>query len=139
MTYIPDKLTAVSYCDGDISQMDAIKSGTDLFTDNKVIANKQHASRSGVEQPADLAKLFKLIKNMLPSYTAKNVPAERCPMKALMLDAFKEKLEDLNFAIPSEISYRTTQTSQVIPQWQIISECLQYHWEKGIVCSLLNS
>ena len=82
MTYIPEKLTAVSYCDGDISQMDAIKSGTDLFIDNKVIANKQHASRSGVEQPADLAKVFKLIKNMLPSYTVKNVPAERCPMKA---------------------------------------------------------
>ncbi len=36
LTYIPDKLTAVSYCDGDISQMEAIKSGTDLFTDNKV-------------------------------------------------------------------------------------------------------
>jgi hypothetical protein len=57
MTYIPDKLTAVSYCDGDI-KMEAIKLGTDLFTNNKVIANKQHASRSGVEQPADLAKVF---------------------------------------------------------------------------------
>ena len=44
MTYIPDKLTAVSYCDGDISQMEAINSGTDLLTGNKVIANKQHAS-----------------------------------------------------------------------------------------------
>jgi len=53
--------------------MEAIKSGTDLFTDNKVIANKQHASWSGVEQPADLAKVFKLIKNILPSYTVKNV------------------------------------------------------------------
>ncbi len=42
--------------------------------------------------------LHYFIKNMLPSYTVKNVPAERCPMKALMLDAFKEKLEDLNFA-----------------------------------------
>jgi hypothetical protein len=38
---------------------------------------------------------------MLPSYTVKNVPAERCPMKALMLDAFKEKLEDL-YLVPNK-------------------------------------
>jgi hypothetical protein len=36
---------------------------------------------------------------MLPSYTVKNIPAERCPMKALMSDAFKEKLEDLKLAL----------------------------------------
>ena len=52
--------------------------------------------RSGVEQPADLARVFKLIKNLLPSHTVKNIPAERCPMKALMLDAFKEQLVYLN-------------------------------------------
>jgi hypothetical protein len=95
---IPDKLTAVTYCDGDFSQIDAIKSSIELFIDNKMIANKQHASWSGVEQPADLARVFKLIKNMLPLHTVKNIPAERCPMKALMLDAFKEKLEHLNLA-----------------------------------------
>jgi hypothetical protein len=95
---IPDKLTAVTYWDGDFSQINAIKSLINLFTNNKVIANKQHASWSGVEQPADLARVFKLIKNMLPSHMVKNIPAERCPMKALMLDAFKDKLEHLNLA-----------------------------------------
>jgi hypothetical protein len=40
---IPDKLTAVTYCDGDFSQIDAIKSSINLFVNNKVIANKQHA------------------------------------------------------------------------------------------------
>ncbi len=40
---IPDKLTAVTYCDGDFSQIDAIKSSIDLFLNNKMIANKQHA------------------------------------------------------------------------------------------------
>jgi len=70
----------------------------DLFAENKVIANKQHASWSKVEQPADLAKVFKLIKNLLPSHTVKNIPAERCPIKALMLDAFKEQLVYLNLA-----------------------------------------
>ena len=33
-----------------------------MFTDNKVIANKQNAARTGVNQPADLAKVFKVIK-----------------------------------------------------------------------------
>jgi hypothetical protein len=55
MTSTQDKMTAVTYCDGDFSQIHAIKSSIDLFTDNKVIANKQHASWLGVEQPADLA------------------------------------------------------------------------------------
>ncbi len=95
---IPDKLTAVTYCDGDFSQINAIKSSIDFFTNNKVIANKQHTSWSGVKQPADLARVFKLIKNMLPLHTVKIIPAERCPMKALMLDSFKEKLEHLNLA-----------------------------------------
>jgi hypothetical protein len=72
-------------------------SSINLFMDNKVIANKQHASWLGVKQPADLVKVVKLIKNMLPSYTVKNIPAERC-LKALMSDAFKEKLGDLNLA-----------------------------------------
>jgi hypothetical protein len=99
MGSIPDKMTAVIYCDGDFSQIDAIKSSIDLFTDNKVIANNQHASWLGVEQPADLAKVFKLIKNMLPSHMVKIIPAERCPMKALMLNAFKEKLQDFNLAL----------------------------------------
>jgi hypothetical protein len=93
---IPDKLTAVAYCDGDISQINVIKNSIDLFVDNKVIANKQHASWSGVEQPADLARVFKLIKMLLPEHTVKNIPVERCPMKALMIDAFKNKLDDIN-------------------------------------------
>jgi hypothetical protein len=99
MSSIPDKLNAVSYCDGDFSQIDVIKSSIDLFVDNKVIANKQHASWLAVEQAADVGKPFKLIKSMLPSYSVQHIPADRCPMKALMIHAFKEQLNnDLNHA-----------------------------------------
>jgi hypothetical protein len=99
MSSIPDKLTAVSYCDGDFSQIEAIKLSVDLFINNKVIANKQHASRLAVEQAADVGKPFKLIKSMLPSYSVQHVPADRCPMKAMMIDAFKVQLNDeLNLA-----------------------------------------
>ena len=45
-----------------MSQVKAVTSEHQLFTDNKVIANKQNAARSGVEQPADLAKVFKVMK-----------------------------------------------------------------------------
>ncbi len=89
-------MTAVAYCDGNISQINVIKNSINLFVDNKVIANKQHASWSGVEQPADLARVFKLIKTLLPEHTVKNIPVERSPMKALMIDAFKNKLDNIN-------------------------------------------
>ncbi len=61
-----------------------------------MIAKKQHASWSGVEQPADLARVFKLINMLLPEHTVKNIRVERCLMKALMIDAFKNKLDDIN-------------------------------------------
>ena len=51
---IPDKATAVAWCDGDLSQIDAIKRSVKMYAENKIIANKQNAARSGVEQPAIL-------------------------------------------------------------------------------------
>ncbi len=60
-TIIPDSVTAVAWCDGDMSQIDAIKHSVDLYVTNKIIANKQNAAWSGVEQPADLARVFKSI------------------------------------------------------------------------------
>ena len=44
---IPESMTAVSWCDGDLSQIEAIKSMVDLYSDNNIIANKQNAARSG--------------------------------------------------------------------------------------------
>ncbi len=65
-----------------------------------MIANKQHASRSAVEQAADVGKSFKLIKSMLPSsYSVQHIWADICLTKALMIDAYKVQLNDgLNFA-----------------------------------------
>ncbi len=37
---IPDALTAVAWCDGDMSQIDAIKHSVDLYDKNKIISNK---------------------------------------------------------------------------------------------------
>ena len=35
---IPEALTAVSWCDGDLSQIDAIKNSISLFANNKIVA-----------------------------------------------------------------------------------------------------
>jgi len=53
-TSIPDKATAVAWSDGNLSQVYAVTQSAELFTENKIIANKENAARSGVEQPADL-------------------------------------------------------------------------------------
>jgi hypothetical protein len=42
-TSIPNKATTVAWCDGDISQIDAIKRSVELYAENKIIANKQNA------------------------------------------------------------------------------------------------
>ncbi len=52
-TSIPDELTAVARWYGDLPQVNAIINDHELFTDMKVIANKQNAARTGVKQPAD--------------------------------------------------------------------------------------
>ena len=38
---IPDELTAAAWCDGDLPQMNAVVNNHNLFTEMKVIANKQ--------------------------------------------------------------------------------------------------
>ena len=86
---IPDELTAVSWCDGDLSQIKAITDMADELTANKIVANKQHAARSAVEQPADLANVFNVIKSSMPLYTVSDSPPESCPMKKMISDAFK--------------------------------------------------
>ena len=48
-----------------------------MYAQNKIIANKQNAARSGVEQPADLSPVFKIIKKIQHTHTVfafKNLP-----------------------------------------------------------------
>jgi len=88
-TTIPDTATAVAWC-GDMSQIDAIKRSVDLYVENKIIANKQNAAWSGVEQPADLARVFKSVKRIQSKHTVRDVPVDRCPMKRLIVGTLKD-------------------------------------------------
>ncbi len=56
---IPDELTAVSWCDGDLSQMYSVTNEHSMLNDQKVIANKQNAARTAVEQAADWRRFLK--------------------------------------------------------------------------------
>jgi len=92
----PVNLTACSWCDGDLSQIHAITNGAKELTKHNIIANKQHAARSAVEQPADLSKVFMLIKKHLPHHTVKNLSLDMCPMKKLLTEAFDGVLHCVN-------------------------------------------
>ncbi len=67
----------------------------ELFTENKIIANKQNAARSGVEQPADIMPVFRIIKKIQPTHTVRDIPVHRCPVKRLISDMFHS--ENMSF------------------------------------------
>jgi hypothetical protein len=87
-----DEDQVVSWCDGDLAQVATIASEESLATcsKNKICANKQNAARSAVEQPADLTKCFKLFHCLQKAMTVEDVPAERRPLKKLMLATFAD-------------------------------------------------
>ena len=78
----------VAWCDGDLSQIYATVNEVNQFTENKIIPNKQNAARSGVEQSADLCCVFKGRKSEISSQLVKDLPADRCPMKKLVMGIF---------------------------------------------------
>ena len=47
----------------------------------KVVANKQNEARTGVEQPADLAKVFVIFKHQNNTHTVTEIYPSRHPMK----------------------------------------------------------
>jgi hypothetical protein len=87
----------VAWCDGDMSQIDAIKRCVDLYVENKINVNKQDAAWPGVDQPADLAWVFKSVKKIQKAHTVRVILEDRCPMKKLISDMFhSDKLEFLS-------------------------------------------
>ena len=62
---IHDKLTTAAWCGRDLPQMNAIVNTHIFFTEMKVIANKQHAATTRVEQQVDVAKVFVIFKQKI--------------------------------------------------------------------------
>jgi hypothetical protein len=83
---IPNKASAFAWCDGDLSQIDTIKQSVEVYVENKIIANKQNAARSGVEQSVNLTPVFKITKKIQHTHTVRDIPVDRCPMKHVISD-----------------------------------------------------
>ena len=85
-----DKLTAVSWCDGDHSQIDTIVSpdGIHRYSANNVIANKHNASGTGKEQACDLGKVFTISKKLNKSTTVEHIPSSNHLLKSKLESQF---------------------------------------------------
>ena len=101
---IPEHLTAVSWCDGDLAQISNItcKESIELYKANKIIANKQNAARSGTEQAADLTKAFKIMHNLQKTITYVDTPFHSHPMKQKITRAFDELSSSNQLRLPSK-------------------------------------
>ena len=61
-----------------------------MYQDNRIVGNKQNNARSGVEQPADLTKTFKILKRIQSEYTVSNVPVKCHPLKRIIVEEFNK-------------------------------------------------
>ena len=68
-----------------------------LLNDWKVIANKQNAALTAVEQAADLTKVFKVINQEARRLTVTDIDPSRHPMKMKVTIAFQsDEMKHLN-------------------------------------------
>jgi hypothetical protein len=92
-----DEHTAVSWCDGDNSQIDTIVSeeGIQIYAANNIIANKHNASGTGKEQACDLGKVFPISKKLNKSTTVEHIPSSNHHLKRqleLQFSKFNSKI-----------------------------------------------
>ena len=83
-TEVPTKMKAVSWMDGDLAQVATVIDDVAEFAKLGVTVCKQNAGRTGVEQPADLCPVFKLIKKYISDTTSTDNP---------LTQRFRKKLE----------------------------------------------
>ena len=91
-TEIPQKLKAVSWCDGDLAQIENIVSKESLkkYKDNLIIANKKNAACSGLEQAADLTRTFKIMKKLQSTTSTSDISLINNPLKRILVEKFKQ-------------------------------------------------
>jgi hypothetical protein len=88
---IEDESTIISWQDGDFAQVATLTEDETLenFRALKVVLNKQNPARSATEQAADLAKVFKLIKQLVQTVTVADLPADQSPLKRAIAAQFQ--------------------------------------------------
>jgi hypothetical protein len=91
-TPIPDELSAVSWCDGDLAQVATIveENALPIYVNEKICVNKQNAARSGTEQAADLTTTFKMLHKLQKKVSLQDVPGEDHPLKFVVANGFRD-------------------------------------------------
>ena len=84
--------TAVSWCDGNNSQIDTIvcKDGIQRYSANNAITNKHNASGTGKEQSCDLGKVFTISKKLNKSTTVENIASSNHLLKKKLESQFSQ-------------------------------------------------
>ncbi len=94
---VPDELHAVSWCDGDISNLKTVidAEGLKFEAEENITSNKHSAAKSAGEQPCDLSKVFLYLKR-----TQKQVTIDTYAVSWYIRDrihaALKEHSHELN-------------------------------------------
>ena len=85
-----DEHTAVSWCDGDNSQIDTIVSeeGIQRYATNNVIADKHNASGTGKEQTNNLGKAFPISNKLNKSTTVEHISSANHLLKNKLEEEF---------------------------------------------------
>ena len=109
-TPIPETLQAVSWCDGDLPQIENIVSDDSLqiYEDNLITENKKNSARSGTEQAADLTRTFKMMHKLQRTHTVSNLPYQRHPMKCMIHNALRRLFYD------KRLSLKPTKKNEII-------------------------
>ncbi len=127
-----DELTAVSWCDGDHSQIDTIISpdGIHRYSANNVIANKHNASETGKEQACDLGKVFTISKKLNKSTTVEHIPCSNHLLKS------KLELQFAKFNTKLRIKKQSTIIDYLAKQPTILScACVRENVQSGLIAS----
>ena len=100
---ITSDLQAISWCDGDLAQIENIvnEESLEIYKENKIMANKQNPARTGSEQAADLTKTFPIMQKLQKTYTCQKIPADRHPMKRRVSETFAKLKKEGKLALKS--------------------------------------
>ena len=131
---VPEEIIAVTWCDSDISQIKAIVDKEQQTSDyrDKIIANKHSAAQSAAEQPVDLSRVFKVLRNLqkyidADKHVGSKVMTNHINSKS---DTYKDVLHLstkkheilVNFlsTLPSMVSVACSQEKSLMAFWRVV-------------------
>jgi hypothetical protein len=109
-TPIPDELSSVSWCDGDLAQIATIveEDTMSIYSTEKICVNKQNAARSGTEQAADLTTTFKMLHKLQRKVSLADIYSDDHGLKFVVEHGFR------NLAAQGKLRLRPNKTHALV-------------------------